>query len=150
VKGKSMEEVVVKFLQTEDDVKLPFYEHDGDSGMDVRANDHYYLPIGATGLVPLGFKVSIPDGYEIQVRPKSGLSLKKGLTVLNAPGTIDSNYRGECGVILHNAGPNAITIEKGDKIAQIVLCPVVKCKWDVVDSLDETTRGDGGYGSTGN
>ena len=109
-----------------------------------------------THLFKLGFEVEIPDGYEIQVRSKSGLALKEGLVVLNSPGTVDQNYRGEVGVILYATldGSSVLNssvrkINKGQKIAQIVLCPVTKCEWEKVDELNETTRGEGGYGSTG-
>lgn len=128
---------------------IPQYAHDGDSGMDVFARDDVQISCNGRVLIPLGFKVSIPDGYEIQVRPKSGLALKKGITVLNSPGTIDKNYRGECAAILINTSRDVLAIKKGDKVAQIVLCPVAKMEFEIVESLDETTRGEGGFGSTG-
>lgn len=152
-----MQEVSVKIKKTTDDPEFiyPSYAHDGDSGMDVYSLEDISLPMGSTYLFKLGFEVEIPYGYELQVRSKSGLTLKEGLIVLNSPGTIDSTYRGECGVILHNEmkkaydGNGSKLITKGQKIAQIVLCPVIKCKWEKVDSLEDSNRGDGGYGSTG-
>jgi dUTP pyrophosphatase len=138
----------VKFKKIHDNISLPTYAHEGDSGMDVYAKENIQLKAMQPTLVPLGFKVEIPKGYEIQVRPKSGLSLK-GITVFNTPGTIDSNYRGECGVILFNANREPFDIKMGAKLAQIVLCPVYKIEWEKVTSLDETTRGEGGFGSTG-
>lgn len=143
------EKVKVQIQKLYEDVKLPEYAHDGDSGMDVLSRNEETLLPKETALFPLGFKVGIPEGYEIQVRSKSGLSLKMQLVVLNSPGTIDSNYRGECGVIVHNSGKDSKTINVGDKIAQIVLTPVNKCLWEEVEDLDETSRGSGGYGSTG-
>jgi len=134
-----------------DDVKVPQYVHDGDSGMDVYSRDNVMLHPQQRHLFPLGFKISIPKGFEVQVRPKSGLALKKGITILNSPGTIDAGYRGECGAILVNNSDSAVKISEGDKIAQIVVCPVTILEegWEVVDSLDDTSRGEGGFGSTG-
>ena len=100
-------------------------------------------------LVPSGFAVEIPDGYEIQVRPRSGLALQQGLTLLNSPGTIDSDYRGEVKVILINLGSEDFVIRRGDRIAQMVIAPVVQAAWSEVESLDQTSRGAGGFGSTG-
>jgi dUTP pyrophosphatase len=141
----------VRFQKMYEDVKVPEYSHEGDSGMDVYSRENMLICGGETGLLKLGFKVAIPCGYEIQVRSKSGLALKEGIVVLNSPGTVDSTYRGEVGVILHNSNieGNSYQVEKGQKIAQIVLCPVAKCNLKVTDSLEETDRGDGGYGSTG-
>lgn len=136
---------------------LPQYETSGAAGMDVRANfevDGKKLTIipGATVLIPTGLFVAIPEGYEIQVRPRSGLSFKTALRVANAPGTIDSCYRGEIKVIMTNTGRVEEIINDGDRIAQLVLCPVIKCEWNEVsteDQLGETDRGTGGFGSTG-
>jgi len=100
-------------------------------------------------MIPTGLSVAIPQGYEIQVRPRSGLAAKHGLTCLNTPGTIDSDYRGEIKVILINLGQSAFTINRGERIAQLVLAPVTQLAWEEVDALDETERGEGGFGSTG-
>ena len=143
--------VNVKFEKMYDDVKMPEYSHEGDSGMDVYSRENKLICSGETALLKLGFKVAIPNGYEIQVRSKSGLSLKEGIVVLNSPGTVDSTYRGEVGVILHNSNVegSSYQIKKDQKIAQIVLCPVDKCNLEIVDSLEDTLRGSGGFGSTG-
>lgn len=132
---------------------LPAYETIGSAGMDVRAavpdDEPMVLMPGARAMVPTGLSVAIPQGYEIQVRPRSGLAAKHGLTCLNTPGTIDSDYRGEIKVILVNLGQEAFTIQRGERIAQLVLAPVTQLAWEHVDSLDETARGAGGFGSTG-
>lgn len=125
---------------------------DGDDPYRIAHTDKsVILAPGQTVLVKTGLSVAIPNGYEFQVRPTSGNSLKKNLTVNNTPGTVDAPYRGEIGVILHNNSMyDHIVINHGDKIAQLVLCPVLQCVWEEVESLDDTTRGDGGYGSTEN
>ena len=132
---------------------LPAYETIGSAGMDVRAavaeDDPMVLMPGERAMVPTGLSVAIPQGYEIQVRPRSGLAAKHGLTCLNTPGTIDSDYRGEIKVILINLGQEAFTIQRGERIAQLVLAPVTQLAWQKVSALDETDRGAGGFGSTG-
>jgi dUTP pyrophosphatase len=132
---------------------LPAYETTGSAGMDVRAavpeGEPMVLAPGARAMVPTGLSVAIPEGYEIQVRPRSGLAAKHGLTCLNTPGTIDSDYRGEIKVILINLGAEPFTIARGERIAQLVLAPVTQLGWAKVDTLDETSRGTGGFGSTG-
>ena len=132
---------------------LPAYETVGSAGMDVRAavpeGEPVSLAPGARAMVPTGLTVAIPEGYEIQVRPRSGLAAKHGLTCLNTPGTIDSDYRGEIKVILINLGAEAFTIQRGERIAQLVLAPVTRLAWSQVEALDETVRGAGGFGSTG-
>lgn len=132
---------------------LPAYETAGSAGMDVRAavpeNEPVILAPGARAMVPTGLSVAIPEGYEIQVRPRSGLAAKHGLTCLNTPGTIDSDYRGEIKVILINLGAEAFTIQRGERIAQLILAPVTRLAWLQVEALDETVRGAGGFGSTG-
>ncbi|MEH6488613.1 dUTP diphosphatase [Hyphomonas oceanitis] len=132
---------------------LPAYETTGSAGMDVRAavpeDEPMVLAPGARAMVPTGLSVAIPEGYEIQVRPRSGLAAKHGLTCLNTPGTIDSDYRGEIKVILINLGAEPFTIARGERIAQLVLAPVTQLGWAKVDTLDETSRGTGGFGSTG-
>ncbi|WP_112072996.1 dUTP diphosphatase [Hyphomonas sp. GM-8P] len=134
-------------------LQLPTYETAGSAGMDVRAavpaGEPMVLAPGERAMVPTGLRVAIPQGYEIQVRPRSGLAAKHGLTCLNTPGTIDSDYRGEIKVILINLGQDAFTIQRGERIAQLVLAPVTRLAWQAVDSLDETERGAGGFGSTG-
>jgi dUTP pyrophosphatase len=149
----------VQIQKIYEDVTIPQYAKAGDAGMDVRAyltdkKEYTYNPdtpihAGATVIVPTGLKVAIPEGYEIQVRPRSGLAIKKGLTVLNAPGTIDSGYRGEIGVILHNTSSEMVIIEHGERIAQLVLSQVPSIEWEEVEELSSTDRGEGGFGSTG-
>ena len=131
---------------------LPKYALDGDSGMDLRSgeNDVVVINPGGRTLIKTGLFIQLPDGYEVQIRPKSGMSIKHGITVLNTPGTIDSNYRGEIGVILYNASDRDYFVFSGDKIAQMVLQKVPKAEWEEVEKLSETNRGDGGYGHTGN
>ena len=132
---------------------LPAYETMGSAGMDVRAalpeGEPLTLKPGARAMVPTGLSVAIPEGYEIQVRPRSGLAAKHGLTCLNAPGTIDSDYRGEIKIILINHGAEDFVIERGERIGQLVLAPVTQLEWERVETLDETERGSGGFGSTG-
>jgi dUTP pyrophosphatase len=130
---------------------LPAYETTASAGMDVRANIDEpitLLPFGRA-LVKTGLFLEIPAGFECQVRPRSGLALKKGLTVLNSPGTIDADYRGEVGVILINLSDQPIKIEDGERIAQLIFAPVVQAAWEVTDALTESDRGAGGFGSTG-
>ncbi|WP_170461280.1 dUTP diphosphatase [Ruegeria arenilitoris] len=134
-------------------VALPSYETAGAAGADIRANlpdrGSITLQPGERALVPTGLRVEIPDGYEIQVRPRSGLALKHGIMLPNAPGTIDSDYRGPLGVIVLNAGQEAFEIGHGDRIAQLVVAPVIQARFEMTDSLQESRRGSGGFGSTG-
>lgn len=141
----------MKIQKLHEEVIIPSYAHDGDSGMDIYAPKSYTIPAGKRMLIPAGFKLEIPYSYEIQIRPKSGLALKHGITVLNTPGTIDCNYRGEICVILFNTSDVDFLVQKGSKIAQMVLCPVAYIKsWDAVNEITlETNRGEGGFGSTG-
>ncbi|WP_300390822.1 dUTP diphosphatase [Henriciella sp.] len=145
--------VAVKTLAHFDGLPLPAYETEGAAGMDVRAavpeTEPVTLKPGERTMVPTGLSVAIPDGYEIQMRPRSGLAAKHGITCLNTPGTIDSDYRGELKVILINHGSDAFTIARGERIGQMVLAPVTRIAWETVDSLPETMRGEGGFGSTG-
>lgn len=131
--------------------ELPQYQTALASGCDVQAmiNSPLRLERGERVAVPTGLAFAIPPGYEIQVRPRSGLSLKKGLTVINAPGTIDADYRGELKVLLVNLGKEPVEVLPGERIAQLVLCPVVQIHWQEVTELSETVRGEGGFGSTG-
>lgn len=117
--------------------------------MDIVSAENVTLPAGARHAVATGLALAIPQGFEIQVRPRSGLALKHGITVPNTPGTIDSDYRGELKVILINHGTEPFAVARGDRIAQLVLAPVVQAAWDEVDELDATDRGEGGFGSTG-
>ena len=141
--------VLVRRLPHFDGLTLPAYATEGAAGMDVLAAEDVTLQPGARHAVATGLSVGIPPGYEIQVRPRSGLALKHGISVPNAPGTIDSDYRGELKVILINLGASAFEVRRGDRIAQLVLAPVVRASWLKVDELDETARGEGGFGSTG-
>lgn len=134
---------------------LPAYETAGAAGADLRANfsqgerGGITLAPGARALVPTGLRLEIPVGYEVQIRPRSGLALKHGITLPNSPGTIDSDYRGPLGVILLNAGSEPFAIGHGDRIAQMVVAPVVQAQFELVEVLGETVRGAGGFGSTG-
>ena len=132
---------------------LPAYETNGAAGMDLRAAVADDAPIvlkpGARVMAPTGLAFAVPGGFEAQVRPRSGLAAKSGVTCLNTPGTIDSDYRGEVKVILINLGEEEFTIRRGDRIAQLVIAPVTQASWSLVANLDETARGAGGFGSTG-
>lgn len=130
---------------------LPAYETAESAGMDLPAavDDDLVLGPGERALVPTGFAIALPPGYEAQVRPRSGLALRAGVTVLNTPGTIDADYRGEVAVILVNLGERPFTISRGTRIAQMVVAPVAQAVWHPVDALPETARGAGGFGSTG-
>lgn len=131
--------------------ELPKYETGLASGFDVRAqlDKSVVLKPGERALIPTGLSFAIPDGYEIQVRPRSGLAIKKGISMVNTPGTVDADYRGEVKVIIINHGLEDVEIADQERVAQFVLCPVVQAKFQVVESLDATTRGAGGFGSTG-
>jgi len=132
-------------------VNIPEYKTSGSSGLDLEAfiqNDLIIKP-KETVLVPTGLSVAIEDHLEIQIRPRSGLAAKNKITVLNTPGTIDSDYRGEIKIILINLGDNDFVIKNGDRIAQMVICPIIKAKFEIIDELPKTIRGEGGFGSTG-
>ena len=143
--------VPLKRLDNGADLALPQYETAGSAGADIRAavDAPLRLEPGQRALVPAGFAMALPAGYEAQVRPRSGLAVKNGITVLNAPGTIDSDYRGEVRVPLINLGDEAFTVERGMRIAQLVIAPVVQAGFNEVGDLDETERGADGFGSTG-
>ena len=128
---------------------LPAYASDGAAGMDVVSAEDVTLMPGARHAVATGFAFAIPHGYEVQVRPRSGLALKHGISVPNTPGTVDSDYRGEVKVIIINHGGEPFAIRRGDRIAQLILAPVTRATWQEVSDLDETARGAGGFGSTG-
>lgn len=131
------------------DLPLPAYETAGAAGMDLRAAEAGVLKPGERCLMPTGLSIALPDGYEAQVRPRSGLAVKHGVTVLNAPGTIDCDYRGEVKVPLINHGDKPFEIARGDRIAQMVIAPVTRASWTEVETLDRTARGGGGFGSSG-
>ena len=144
-----MIKILIKRLSKE--ISLPKYETAGSSGMDLAANivDNINVDPGNTAIIPTGLALSIPKGFEIQIRPRSGLAAKQKISVLNTPGTIDSDYRGEIKVILINLGQKSFKVEKGLRIAQMVVCPVVQAQIKEVEDLNETERGKGGFGSTG-
>jgi len=142
-------EIRIKRLNHGAGLPLPDYATSGAAGMDICAAESLNLRAGKRHAVATGFAFAIPEGYEVQVRPRSGLALKHGITCLNSPGTIDSDYRGEVKVILANLGEDDFIITKGDRIAQIVVAPVTQGEMIGVDTLDETARGTGGFGSTG-
>ena len=143
-----MVKLLIKKLQK--NIILPEYKTDGSSGMDLMANVEQTVKIlpGEKKIISTGVMVAIPEQYEIQIRPRSGLAAKNGITVLNTPGTIDSDYRGEIKVILINLGKDIFEIKKNDRIAQMIVCPIIKVELEEVESLPETVRGKGGFGST--
>ena len=144
-----MTKILIKKLSKE--VSLPKYETVGSSGMDLAANIAGNISIdpGKTAIIPTGLALSVPKGFEVQIRPRSGLAAKQKISVLNTPGTIDSDYRGEIKVILINQGQETFKVEKGLRIAQMVVCPVAQAQIKEVEDLSETKRGKGGFGSTG-
>lgn len=145
--------IAIQQLRHAEGLPLPRYETAGAAGADLRAalpeGEPLTLAPGARALVPTGLKLALPDGYEAQVRPRSGLAARHGVSCLNTPGTIDSDYRGEVGVLLINLGAEPVVIARGERIAQLVIAPVVRAEWRAVDRLDDTDRGSGGFGSTG-
>ena len=144
-----MTKIQIKKLSNE--VLTPKYETSGSSGMDIAAYIKQDITIepGEKALIPTGFSLSIPLGYEVQIRPLSGLAAKKGITILNTPGTIDSDYRGEIKVILINLSKDGFSVKNGERIAQMVVCPIKQVVVEEVKELSETNRGVGGFGSTG-
>lgn len=145
-------EVPLRFLPHHEGLPTPRYMTEGASGLDLLAAIPAPLVLvpGKRALIPTGIQIAVPTGFEAQVRPRSGLALKNGIGLLNSPGTIDSDYRGEIQVIVFNAGDEPFTFERGMRIAQLVITPVVKAEFIVVDNLDATVRGTGGFGHTGN
>ena len=141
--------VRIKRLPNGDGLPLPSYETSGAAGMDLRAADSIVLKPGTRYLMPTGLAIALPVGFEAQVRPRSGLAVKFGVTVLNAPGTIDCDYRGEIKIPLINHGETDFNIARGDRVAQLLIAPVSKAGWIEVDDLEETQRGSGGFGSSG-
>lgn len=144
---------VVRDAGFDAEIDLPFYETVGAAGADVRANFEdrlsVVIPSGGRALIPTGLRFEIPQGFEVQVRPRSGLALKHGIALVNSPGTIDSDYRGLVGVVVLNTGAEAFEVQHGERIAQLVVAPVVQGDFVMVDQLDVTARGAGGFGSTG-
>lgn len=141
--------MTLSFRRIHPDAVMPAYAHASDAGMDVRSVRELVIPPGGRALVPTGLVVNLPAGYEAQVRPRSGLALKAGVTVLNSPGTIDAGYRGEIGVILANFGQDDFKVNVGDRIAQLVIAPVLQPVVVEATEVDSTDRGAGGFGSTG-
>ena len=141
--------MTVVFKRLVPEAVLPAYAHPGDAGMDLCSVERLVVPAGGRALVHTGLKMALPPGYEAQVRPRSGLALERGVTVLNTPGTIDEGYRGEIGVVLANFGEEDFAVEKGDRIAQMVIAPVTRAEICETQELDATDRGEGGFGSTG-
>ncbi len=146
-----MKIAITRLSAATNDVPLPGYATEGSAGMDIRAAVDADMTVapGATVLVPTGFAIAVPPGFEAQVRPRSGLAIKHGVGVLNSPGTIDSDYRGEVRIILTNFGKEAFVIRRGERIAQMVIAPFVRAEWEERDSLEDTQRGAGGFGHTG-
>ena len=139
----------IRIKKIKENAILPHYAHEGDAGVDLYSTEDYVLKPGQITLVSIGIKIAIPKGYEALVRPKSGLALNHGISVCNSPGTIDSGYRGEVRVIVINHGAEEFKIEKGTKIAQMVFNKIEKAEFEEVENLDNTKRGQGGFGSTG-
>lgn len=149
----SMPPIAIRILPHGEGLPLPTYETQLAAGMDLRAavpqDAATRLAPGERALIPTGLQIALPSGYEGQVRPRSGLALRQGLTCLNSPGTIDADYRGELAIILINLGQDTAIIQRGDRIAQLIIAPVVQAKWAVCETLPETARGGAGFGSTG-
>ena len=144
-----MQEINVKIWREANTIAIPEYATPGSSGVDLCSTMYCIIEPGEQALIPTGIKLAIPEGYEAQIRPRSGLSLNKKITIPNSPGTIDSDYRGEIRVLLKNEGTEPFRLIFGDRIAQMVFVPVVRAKFEPVKTLDETKRGSGGFGSTG-
>ena len=143
--------IKIQIKKLSDSVTIPKYETPGSSGMDIAAHitNNIIINPGEKALVSTGFSIAIPKGYEVQIRPRSGLAAKRNITVLNTPGTIDADYRGEIKVILINHGKEKFIIKNGERIAQMVVCPVIQAGLEEVKELSDTSRGSGGFGSTG-
>jgi dUTP pyrophosphatase len=146
-----MHHVNVKYKKLRETAVVPTYQSEHAAGMDLHAaiEEPMTIEVGAISMIPLGFAMALPDNFEAQVRPRSGLASKFGVTLPNAPGTIDADYRGECCVPLINHGSEPFTVEPNMRIAQMIIAPVVQASFEVVEELDETDRGAGGFGSTG-
>ena len=150
-RAENCTEVVISREPDCEDLPLPAYETDHAAGMDLRAavREPLTLGPGERASVPTGLRIALPKGFEAQVRPRSGLAMGHGITMLNTPGTIDADYRGEIRLIVINLGQESYTIQRGDRIAQMIVAPVSRVKWRPVNTLDETERGEGGFGHTG-
>ena len=146
-----MHQVQVKFKRLSASATIPSYQSEHAAGMDLHAaiKESITIEVGGISMIPLGFAIALPDHYEAQVRPRSGIASKFGVTLPNSPGTIDADYRGECCVPLINHGNKPFTVEPNMRIAQMIVSPVVQASFEVVEELDETVRGTGGFGSTG-
>jgi dUTP pyrophosphatase len=151
MKGQEPINILFQKLEHFGSLPLPQYETAGSAGMDIRAanSEPVTLKPGERQLIPTGLKMALPKGYEAQIRPRSGLAYRSGITMLNTPGTIDSDYRGEVKVLAVNLGEESFVIRHGDRIAQIVIAPILQAVTSVVDELPDTSRGEGGFGSTG-
>ena len=149
IEEESMGDIAVKIKQMHGNAIIPKYQTSGSAGMDLHAVEDMEVWVGEAKVVPTGIGISVPPGYEAQIRPRSGLAANRQVTVLNSPGTIDSDYTGELKVILINHGDEIFKIKRGDRIAQIVFVPVSRAHFEVVGELENTSRGDGGLGSTG-
>lgn len=143
-----MSDVIVPVVLGEG-AELPSYQTPGAAGMDLRCAEAFSLAPLERKLVKTGLRIAVPPGYEAQVRPRSGLAIRHGIAMVNSPGTIDSDYRGEIGLILINLGSDAVEFQQGERVGQMVICPIARAQLEVVDGLDETARGTGGFGSTG-
>ncbi|MBQ9420106.1 MAG: dUTP diphosphatase [Synergistaceae bacterium] len=144
-----MQKIDVKIFREANTIAIPEYATPNSSGVDLCSTMYCMIKPGEQALIPTGIKIAIPDGYEAQIRPRSGLALNQKITIPNTPGTIDSDYRGEIRVLLRNDGEDPFTLRFGDRIAQMVFVPVVQANFIPVKALDETKRGSGGFGSTG-
>jgi len=148
-----MLKIEIKQLENFGDLQMPAYETDLAAGVDLRAaidaNNPLILQPGGRALIATGFAMALPPGYEAQIRPRSGLAYKHGISVVNSPGTVDADYRGEVKILLINHGTEAFTVNRGERIAQMVVAPVTQAAFEIVETLSETARGAGGYGSTG-
>ena len=144
-----MNDIILKVKLLSSDAKAPEYAHPGDAGLDLFSTELFELLPGNSSLVKTGIAIELPPNTEAQIRPRSGLALDHQVTVLNSPGTIDSDYRGELKIMLMNFGREEFIVSKGDRVAQIVAAPVVQCRFDIVDELEESNRGAGGFESTG-
>jgi len=141
--------LVVKIVTLNDSIDVPQYMTSGSAGVDLKAARDGYLESGKADLVPTGIRIALPDGYEAQIRPRSGLAVKYGITLINSPGTIDSDYRGEIKIPLINLSSNKFEFKKGDRIAQMIIAKYEQAEFKVVNELDDTKRGSGGFGHTG-
>ena len=146
-----MQKIKIEVINMANDLPLPVYQTELSAGMDLLAavEENVVLEPGEIRLIPTGLKIAVPDGYEAQIRPRSGLALKHGISMVNCVGTIDADYRGEVGVILINHGKEPFPIARGERIAQMVINPIVQADFQVVESLGDTERGEGGFGHTG-